>query len=101
MQNIRFDDAETRPHLWNSDRFAALTEMLEMLNTNFAKHVLPDDFLSLDETFYPMRVQISFKQFNLSKPAKYGLLFKSINAALYPLHIYYGSLLWKAERTSQ
>ena len=41
-----------------------------------------------------MRVQISFKQFNPSKPAKYGLLFKSINAALYPytfiMVVYYG-----------
>lgn len=31
-----------------------------------------------------MRNQISFKQFNPSKPAKYELLFKSINAARYP-----------------
>ena len=44
----------------------------------------PDDYLSLDETLYPMRTQISFKQFNLSKPAKYSLLFKSVNAARYP-----------------
>ena len=44
----------------------------------------PGDYLSLDETVYPMRTQISFKQFNPSKPAKYGLLFKSVNAARYP-----------------
>lgn len=25
MQNIRFDDAETRPHRWNSDRFVLST----------------------------------------------------------------------------
>ena len=42
------------------------------------------DYLSLDETLYPTRTQISFKQFNPSKPAKYGLLFKSVNAARYP-----------------
>ena len=41
------------------------------------------DYLSLDETLYPMRTQISFKQFNPSKPVKYGLLFKSVNAATY------------------
>ena len=40
----------------------------------------PGDYLSLDETLYPMRTQISFKQFNPSKPAKYGFLFKSVNA---------------------
>ena len=31
-----------------------------------------------------MQTQISFKQFNPSKPAKYSLLFKSVNAARYP-----------------
>ena len=44
----------------------------------------PGDYLSLDETLYPMRTQISFKQFNPSKTVKYGLLFKSVNAARYP-----------------
>ena len=43
-----------------------------------------DDYISLDETLYPMRTQIQFKQYNPNKPAKYGLLFKSINAARYP-----------------
>ena len=40
--------------------------------------------MSLDETLYPMRTRIGFKQFNSNKPAKYGLLFKSINACRYP-----------------
>ena len=31
-----------------------------------------------------MRNQVSFKQFNPSKPGKYGLLFRSTNAARYP-----------------
>ena len=31
-----------------------------------------------------MRMQISFKQFKSSKPAKYSLLFKSVNPARYP-----------------
>ena len=33
---------------------------------------------------YPLRNRVSFKQFNLSQLAKYGLLFKSINSARYP-----------------
>ena len=44
----------------------------------------PGDYFSLYETLYPMRTQISFMQFNPRKPAKYGLLFKSVNAARYP-----------------
>ena len=42
------------------------------------------DYLSLDETLYPMRTQISFKQYNQNKPAKCWLLLKAINAARYP-----------------
>jgi len=41
-----------------------------------------------------MRTQLAFKQFNPDKPAKYGILFKSINYARYPYtyqtHIYCG-----------
>ena len=43
----------------------------------------PGDYLSLDKTLYPMRMQILFKQFNPRKPAKYGHLFKSVVAARY------------------
>ena len=51
----------------------------------------PSDYLSLGETLYPMRTQTSFKQFNPSKSAKYGLLFKSVNAARYS----YTSISWQ------
>ena len=40
--------------------------------------------LSIDETLYPMKNRISFKQFNPNIPVKSGLLFKSINGARYP-----------------
>ena len=46
--------------------------------------VAPGDYLSLYETLDPMRTQISFKQFNPTKSAKYGLVFKSVKAARYP-----------------
>ena len=40
-------------------------------------------YLTIDETLYPMRNRISFKVYNKSKPTKYGLLFKSLNAVDY------------------
>ena len=40
--------------------------------------------MSLDETLYPIRNQIGFKQYNPDKPAKYGMLFKSLNSAGIP-----------------
>ena len=45
---------------------------------------MPGNYLSLDEALHSMRTQISFKQYNPNKPAKYGLLLKAINAARYP-----------------
>lgn len=84
IANVRFDDEETRRDRWSSDRFAAFRELFEMFNAQCGKAISSEDYLSLDETLYPMRNQVSFKQFNPSKPAKYGLLFKSINAARYP-----------------
>ena len=45
---------------------------------------------------YPARTQVSFKQYNPDKPAKYGVLFKSLNSARYPYtyqtHVYSGKL---------
>ena len=82
--NLCFDDSNTRDDRWKQDRFAAIREIFESFNFECMSCLVPNDYLSLDETLYPMRNQISFKQYNPNKPAKYGLLFKAINAARYP-----------------
>ena len=84
LANLSFDDDSTRDERWKFDRFAAFREFFESFNNECMTCVVPGDYLSLDETLYPMRTQIGFKQYNPNKPAKYGLLFKSINAARYP-----------------
>ena len=81
--HICFDALENREDRWEHDRFTAIRDLFEECNKNFAKALVPEDYLLLDETLYPTRVQVSFKQYNPDKPAKYGLLFKSINAARY------------------
>ena len=60
--------------------------------------LIPNDYLSLDETCYPMKTYIGFNQFNPSKPVKYGLLFKSINSARYS-YFCFPAILWKAENS--
>ena len=84
MSHISFDNCKTRSDRWLHDRFAAFREVFEEFNFNCGKYVVPDDYLTLDETLYPTRAHISFKQFNPNKPAKYGMLYKSINASQYP-----------------
>ena len=58
--------------------------LLEAFNRNCLKHVIPSEYLSIDETLYPMRNQILIKQYNPNKLAKYGLLFKSLNDSRFP-----------------
>ena len=84
LAHLCFDDYRSRDRRWPNDRFVAIREFFEQCNINFAKALVPEDYLSLDETLYPMRNQISFKQYNPNKSAKYGMLFKSINSGRYP-----------------
>ena len=84
LHKLSFDDESTRAERWKKDRFTAIREFFEKFNNQCMLVLAPGDYLSLDETLYPMRMQISFKQFNPSKPAKCGLLFKSVNVARYP-----------------
>ena len=89
-----------RPAPWQHDRSAAFREMFEELKKNCGKFLVHNDYLSLDETLYSTRMQISSKQFNPSKPAKYGILY--INACRYPFT--FSTVLYpaksKAEPTS-
>ena len=84
IANLSFDTQEEREEKWKFDRFTAIRKFFELFNLNCLKHVVPSEYLSLDETLYPMRNQIGIKQYNPNKPAKYGLLFKSLNDARYP-----------------
>ena len=79
--HLCFDDPSNRWERWVTDRFAAFRNIFEEFNDNCSKHLIPSEYLSMDETLYPMRTRIAFRQYNPSKPAKYGLLFKSLNDA--------------------
>lgn len=92
--HLCFYNPDTITERWKHDRFAAMREIFSECNKNFARALIPEDYLTIDETLYPMRNQISFKQYNPDKPAKYGMLYKSINSARYPFthqsHVYCG-----------
>jgi hypothetical protein len=82
--NLAFDDLTTRDDRWPFDRFTAIRTFYEMFNDLCSGVLNPTDFLALDETLFSCRNQIAFKQYNSNKPAKYGLLYRSINSARYP-----------------
>ena len=84
MGIIQFDDLESREERWESDRFAAIRQFFNEFNDHCARMRVPSDLLSLDETLYPFRGRIGIKQYNPNKPAKYGLLYRSISDAKLP-----------------
>ena len=74
---IAFDDKETRNDPWENDKFACMRELFENMNERNARMRHPSPLLAIDETLYPYRRHIGFKQYNPNKPAKYGLLYRS------------------------
>ena len=81
---LAFDDFTTRRERWQSDRFAAFREFLEDFNERCAWMRNPSEYLSIDETLYPYRGNVKFRQYNPSKPARYGLLYRSISDSHVP-----------------
>ena len=75
---ITFDNKATRDDCWKYDKYPCIREHFEMTSERNAKCHYPSAFLAIDETLYPYRGHIGFKQYNPNKPAKYGLLYHSL-----------------------
>ena len=82
--NLSFDEEESCADRWKTDRFAAFREVFELFNVQCSRHVFPSEYMCIDETLYPMRNQIALRQYNKQKPAKYGLLVRSLNDSRFP-----------------
>ena len=67
----------------NKNGSMIVSQLCETCSNYSTKMVLKEYFLCIGETLYPSRNKIVFRQYNPSKPAKYGLLFNSINAVTY------------------
>ena len=78
LRCLSFDDETTRAQRWK--RFAVAKELFELFSKQCMPSMKTTKFLSLDKILYPMRNQVSFKQYNLNNPAKCGMLFKSLNS---------------------
>ena len=73
---ITFDDKETRNNRWKSDKFAYMKELFEDVNERNSRMSHLSPLLAIDETLYPYRGHIGFKQYNPNKPAKYSSLYR-------------------------
>ena len=92
VSHLCFDNFETRPERLEKDRFAAFRKLFDLFLVECSQHLTPSEYISLDETLFPMRNQVSFKQYNPDKPAKYWWLFISLNDA--PFSYTYHSLVY-------
>ena len=72
LKHLTFGYIETGQEIWEKDRFAAFLEFFENFGLQCQKMLVPKFYLAVDETFYSMRTRVLFKQFNPSKPAKFG-----------------------------
>ena len=82
--HICFETLQGTVNKFPTDRFAAYRPFWEMFNSNLSKPIFPSEYMTIDETLYPMRHQIAFRQYNPKNPHKYGLLAKSLIDARFP-----------------
>ena len=84
LANITFDESDKRAQSCPSDHFSAARKLFEAFTQNCSKFIYPSELMLFDETLYPMRHQIAFRQYKPNKPHRYGLLVKSLNDAKVP-----------------
>ena len=85
---LHFDDYTNRTTRWKNDRFAAARQFFIKFNENCSKNRVPSPYVSIDETLYPYRGKVSMRQYNPNKPAKYGILYRSLSDAVVPYTYY-------------
>ena len=99
LEHLSFDDLLTRKHRWKTDRFTAFRDVFEYFNSNCSRSYAPGEYLSIDECLAKSRLKIAFIQYNPRKPAKRGILFRSINDVEDPYTCSIVVMAGKPERT--
>ena len=79
--NLRFNNIDTREERFQYNRAAANRALFETFVNNCEEVMIPNVYLSLDETLHPTRVNVAFPQHKKGKPEKYRLLLRRFNCA--------------------
>ena len=64
---LTFDIPEEQCKLWKSDQFAAACRLTVMFSELMKNVLVPNEYLSADETLYSMHHQINFRQYDPNK----------------------------------
>jgi len=70
---LRFDDGSTREERKLETKFAAISEIWEMLIENCKSMYKPSSYVTIDEQLLAFRGRCPFKMYLPSKPCKYGI----------------------------
>ena len=81
---------ERAPEQNFGDTFACMRSFFESFNKNTSKFRYQSSYLAVYETLYSYCERIGFRQYNPSKPAKYGLLYRLLCDATV-LYTYFSS----------
>lgn len=73
LLGFRFDNTGTRSEQKTKDKFAPLSDLGEIINTNLLKHYVPGENLTIDEQLVPFRGRVAFKQYIPPNPDKFGI----------------------------
>ena len=102
---VQFDNAETHKEWWKHNKFAVFHEFFKAGNHNFLKLQKPSPHMATNEIIYSYHRRISYKQYNLSKPAKYDLLLLPIEVCMIqwstsPMYHFHMLGSWQVHQTS-
>ena len=70
------------------DKYALIRDFFEEVNKKNGLMRYPTVYLAIDETLYPYRGRLGFKIYLQNKPAKFGLLYRSLCDASLPYTYY-------------
>jgi len=94
MRVIRFDNASERRHKRSSDKLAPIRELFDKWNSHLQDAYVPNWSMTVDEQLVAFRGKCPFRQYMMSKPAKYGIKFwaicDSVTSYAWKLEVYTG-----------
>lgn len=95
LQNLRFDNIDTRAERKQVDRLAPVRDLFESFVTNCKSAYTPFQNVTIDEKLEAFRGRCVFRQYIPSKPNKYGLkVFAMVDSKSYytcNLEVYVGT----------
>ena len=84
LGRLRFENHAVKRRKWKNDRFAAFRDVFEMFNENCSRYLWPSANGCIDESLVPMRIRSLMRCYIKTKPARYGLQYRSYCEVAFP-----------------